>query len=157
MSTDERLQSRLDGPFWAAGFCGQCAARSDLLAEAGNPDGPRASPVQVTLLSPVTRKNSCLAGLATLGGCAIHDLGEGAVSKRRKAVLDHATIQAFKGLENNVIVLHDVTQVADDYCRSLLYVGMSRARERLFVLLAESCRDDYYRALREEMQRSLTP
>ena len=54
-----------------------------------------------------------------------------------------------------MIVLHDVNRIADDESRSLLYVGMSRARERLVVIMTEPCRADYQEAVRQNIRRSL--
>lgn len=51
----------------------------------------------------------------------------------------YSTIHAFKGLEAPVIILAHVDALdADD--ESLLYVGMSRARARLYMLVGEGCR-----------------
>jgi hypothetical protein len=110
---------------------------------------------QITLLSPVQRANSCLAGVNHLGGCTLSDL-DGRPVSRRGRLLGHTTIQAFKGLENTAIVLHGIDRINDDRSRSVLYVGMSRARERLAVVLTESCRADYQNAVRQHLQRSLT-
>lgn len=51
----------------------------------------------------------------------------------------YSTIHAFKGLEAPVIILAHVDAL-DDAEESLLYVGMSRARARLYMLIDESCR-----------------
>jgi hypothetical protein len=68
----------------------------------------------------------------------------------------HATVAAFKGLENDVIVLVGVDDVEDDWWRATTYVGMSRARVRLYVLAHNSVRltvDERFAAmLRETME-----
>lgn len=51
----------------------------------------------------------------------------------------YSTIHAFKGLEAPVIILAHVDAL-DDAEESLLYVGMSRARARLYMLIDERCR-----------------
>lgn len=48
--------------------------------------------------------------------------------------LTFSTIQAFKGLENSIVILIDIDSLEDI---DLLYVGMSRARAALFILLSE--------------------
>jgi hypothetical protein len=46
----------------------------------------------------------------------------------------HATASAFKGLENDVIVMAGVEKVNGDWSRAAAYVALSRARVRLYVL-----------------------
>lgn len=65
----------------------------------------------------------------------------------------HATVHAFKGLEAPAIVITDILRL-DELTRALLYVGMSRARIRLVLLLHESCRRDYDRMLEAGLHRN---
>jgi hypothetical protein len=116
----------------------------------------RVRPREITLLSPIVRRHSCLAALDRLDGHPLIDLGDQALGKRNRTAIGHTTIHAFKGMENTMIVMHDVDRIADEESRSLLYVGMSRARERLVVIMAEPCRADYEEAVRQNVQRSLT-
>lgn len=67
-----------------------------------------------------------------------------------------STVSAFKGLENDYIVLADVERLDSDWWRSVLYVGMSRARAGLSVLLPASLRPEYEASLFRSMQASLT-
>ena len=50
-----------------------------------------------------------------------------------------AIVSGFKGLENDVIILVGVEDIDDDWWRAVCYVGMSRARTRLYVILAADC------------------
>lgn len=52
-----------------------------------------------------------------------------------------AVVSGFKGLENDVIILVGVDDVVDDWWRSICYVGMSRARTRLCVVLSSECEE----------------
>jgi hypothetical protein len=54
----------------------------------------------------------------------------------------YSTIHAFKGLEAPVVILANVEALDDDE-EALLYVGMSRARVRLYMLIDEGCRRTY--------------
>jgi hypothetical protein len=54
----------------------------------------------------------------------------------------YSTIHAFKGLEAPVIILANVEALDDDE-EALLYVGMTRARVRLYMLIDEECRRTY--------------
>ena len=132
---------------------GQARAAVETVMSAAIGDGVR--PREITLLSPVVRGNSCLAGVDRLAGHPLIDLGEQTIGKRNRTSIGHTTIHAFKGMENTMIVLHDVNRIADDESRSLLYVGMSRARERLVVIMTEPCRADYQEAVRQNIRRSL--
>ncbi len=51
-----------------------------------------------------------------------------------------STVQAFKGMESPAIVLCDIDRMEEDAARALLYVGMSRARSHLVVLIHERLR-----------------
>lgn len=68
----------------------------------------------------------------------------------------YSTVSAFKGLENDYIVFADVERLDSDWWRSVLYVGMSRARAGLCVLLPLSLRPAYEACLMKSMQTSLT-
>jgi ATP-dependent exoDNAse (exonuclease V) beta subunit len=48
-----------------------------------------------------------------------------------------STIHAFKGMESPTVVLCGVSDISDEEKRSLLYVGMSRARSHLILMLGE--------------------
>lgn len=50
------------------------------------------------------------------------------------------TIQAYKGLENSVIILTDIEGFSSD---KLMYVGLSRACTGLYVLESDSAKREY--------------
>ncbi|MNY45925.1 hypothetical protein D3C86_1810630 [compost metagenome] len=54
-----------------------------------------------------------------------------------------STISGFKGLENEIIILTDVPALEPltDWGRAVLYVGMTRARSKLFMLVDEAYLD----------------
>ena len=58
----------------------------------------------------------------------------------------YASVHAFKGLEAPAIIVTDIMRL-DEQARALLYVGMSRARIRLILLMHEACRKEYDRML----------
>ncbi|MBN2384572.1 NERD domain-containing protein [bacterium] len=55
----------------------------------------------------------------------------------------YCTISAFKGLENDFIILTDIEYLESDWWRSVIYVGMSRARICLYLLLHDSLHEVY--------------
>lgn len=80
---------------------------------------------EITLLSPFKREKSVVPYLKKLKVDAVGD---------DEGNLTYSTIQAFKGLENTVIILTDI----QTYNRpDLMYVAMSRARSMLIILETE--------------------
>ena len=59
----------------------------------------------------------------------------GATCRNEKNAVNFCTIQAFKGLESSVIIVTDISEIDKDHTKSLIYVAMSRAIIKLFVLL----------------------
>jgi hypothetical protein len=59
----------------------------------------------------------------------------------------YASVHAFKGLEAPAIVVTDIESVDDAIGKSLLYVGMTRARQSLTMLINERARGQYDRLL----------
>lgn len=51
----------------------------------------------------------------------------------------HGTIAGFKGLENDIVILTDLPEhLGDDAVRSAIYVGMTRARTKLFAFVTDA-------------------
>jgi len=59
------------------------------------------------------------------------------------AAIRYSSVHAFKGLESPAIILTDIEGIDDEQSKALLYVGMSRARVRLHVLMNERLRSSY--------------
>lgn len=68
-------------------------------------------------------------------------------------LIRYSTISAFKGLEADVVILTDINEFQSDWWKSVLYVGMSRARVELIILLPEKLRTAYNRKFREMMEK----
>jgi superfamily I DNA/RNA helicase len=99
---------------------------------------------EIIVLSMRNDENSC-AGIAKAGSC------EARLAPIRQVqdaqTIPFASIHSFKGLEAPAVIITDIDSLSDDKARSLLYVGMSRARIRLYLLMHESCRASYDRIL----------
>ena len=52
-----------------------------------------------------------------------------------------ATVHAFKGMENKVVVLTDIVLSEKDFQRTLFYTGMTRGTEYVRVLCHESSKE----------------
>ena len=53
----------------------------------------------------------------------------------------YASVHAFKGMENKVVILTDVTLIDQDFHRDLFYTGMTRATETVRVLCDENSQE----------------
>ena len=56
----------------------------------------------------------------------------------RERCISYSTIQAFKGLENEIIILCNIENVESIYDKAVLYTGMSRAKSRLIIFVDEN-------------------
>lgn len=95
---------------------------------------------RITILSPRKREHSVVR---LLEGIQISDYVIPAVEK-----ITFSTIQAFKGLENTVIILTDINSFAD---RKLMYVALSRARSGLYILESMEARNEYIELSRKRL------
>ncbi len=98
----------------------------------------------VIILSRYNRQNpkSVLAGVEQIQGFQLVDFRNAARAARKH--IKFSTIHAFKGLESPVVILVDIDQVDDHKSQSLLYVGMSRARS-LLIMLIDSKHSKWFR------------
>ncbi|WP_237478297.1 nuclease-related domain-containing DEAD/DEAH box helicase [Lichenibacterium dinghuense] len=88
----------------------------------------------VVILGARRRENSLLSCVSNVGGWPVRDIhapGQGVA---------YATAHAFKGLERKVVIVIDADARNEDESDAILYVAMSRARLRLFILAPETSR-----------------
>jgi len=64
-----------------------------------------------------------------------------------------ATVQAFKGMESPAVIYCDVDRVETEELQSLLYVGMSRARSLLVMMVHERVRESIGKALARKLSK----
>lgn len=109
------------------------------------------APDEITILSSRRVANGALRALVSPSSGQINDASWPArdhplrvaevseesveVGRARDQLVRWATFGAFKGLENRAILVSGVSSLESDADRQLLYVGMSRARSRLVVVL----------------------
>ncbi len=105
-------------------------------------------PRDVTVLSARKLDNSCTSGLpkGRLVTLSADNIKEIVGSRNPCPTL--STVSAFKGLENNYVILTDIEELESDWWRSVVYVGMSRARLGLFVLIRESLKTSFNEKLK---------
>ncbi|MGE0244552.1 MAG: NERD domain-containing protein [Pyrinomonadaceae bacterium] len=105
--------------------------------------GDGISPQHITILSCKASEKGCLARLKEIPDLEIEAVSDSFFTRPPKDALTFATIHSFKGLENSVIILTDFDDLSGESARSLLYVGMSRARQRLYMVIPETLREQY--------------
>ena len=93
---------------------------------------------EIVVLSPRRLENSAIASLTSISGLQVHD---GSRSLQTPdGWISFSTIHAFKGLESQVVIVIDVQGMDDERSQALLYVGMSRARSLLILMIHEQAR-----------------
>lgn len=89
---------------------------------------------EVVILGPRRRENSIMRAVKNLGGWQVSDFSEACAGLR------YETIHSFKGLESQVVIVVEAGASTAEESDALLYVGMSRARLKLFMLIDEANR-----------------
>jgi len=108
-------------------------------------DGVR--PKEIIVLSRLRLKHSGVNGIDGSNDFRLMDAAEFIPDKTRTPIILFTTIQAFKGMESKVTILCDVDQVDEGEAQSLLYVGMSRARSLLIVMIHEQTKPSVKKAV----------
>lgn len=101
-------------------------------------------PGEIMVLSMRNDENSCAGNASSNSSGArlapIRQVQDG-------QTIPFSSIHAFKGLEAPAVIITDIENLSEEQSRALLYIGMSRARVRLFMLIHESCRTSYNQIL----------
>lgn len=67
--------------------------------------------------------------------------------------LSFSTIQAYKGLEKNIVITYDFNELASDQAQSLLYVALSRARQMLYIILDNNLEKEYNKLIQNNLSK----
>ena len=87
-------------------------------------------PESITILSPYRRENSVIARIAPDVIPVSEDHSPGKIY--------FSTIAGYKGLENSVIIITDISDFKWDKDISQFYIAMTRARSALYIMLSDS-------------------
>ena len=87
------------------------------------------SPESITILSPYRFDNSVVARVSSEIPVSV---------ERDNGKVFFSTIDSFKGLENSVVIITDLFDFQREKDIARLYIGMTRARSALFLLLSET-------------------
>lgn len=114
-------------------------------------------PEDIIVLSPRKFRDSVAHALVEGERFSLYELRERNPKNKGTTRIPFSTIHAFKGMESPVIVMCDIDAIDSEGPQALLYVGMSRARSHLTILLHNKTQSDIAklatRKLREEWTR----
>ncbi|MGL4607577.1 MAG: NERD domain-containing protein [Eubacteriaceae bacterium] len=88
----------------------------------------------VVFLSPKKYENSQLKPAMDKQG-GMNEINENKANQRNQPI--YATIQGFKGLDSKVVVLVDMNKIFAQNFSKYMYIAVSRARSKLFVMVDE--------------------
>ena len=110
----------------------------------------------IAILTPGRAEREALRKLERISG---HPLVDGAPNQRtERPGIRVSTIHAFKGMESPIVIIPGLDRDLKDWDPSLLYVGMSRARSLLILIVHEKARDavrSRIRMARQQAQKQL--
>ena len=93
----------------------------------------------IVVLAPRRLENTALAGTDQISTYPLADITNRG-TKVEQPSIKFSTIQAFKGLDSPVAIIVDIDESGSDWMKSILYVGMSRARSLLILMISENAR-----------------
>ena len=103
----------------------------------------------ITILGPRKYENSSLAQISQVGDSQIMFYEHKAPFENEG--IKYSSVQAYKGMENRVVILIDFDFTDEEYDGNLLYIGMSRARGMLIHVVNERYRVEVDRRLKAGM------
>lgn len=103
---------------------------------------------ELIIVSPRKFENSCADSIS---GAAIREIKRTSEISATQSFFGFATVQSYKGMECNYVLITDIEDLSSEVAKSLLYVGMSRARYGLILLIAESMRNQYREILKSKL------
>ena len=95
----------------------------------------------IVVLSTRRLKNSGALGADSSGSFDLVDITESNSIKLMPKQVAFSTVHAFKGMEATAVIVCDIDSVSTDETRSIIYIGMSRAKSHLVVLANNKIRD----------------
>ena len=95
---------------------------------------------RITLLSPKRLEHSIIFGSHKIDNWLL--LG-----------LSFNTIHSFKGLENTYIILFDFDEIITAEAQRLLYIGISRAKQKLYIVLNNTLEEDYKKLIEKNITK----
>jgi DNA polymerase III delta prime subunit len=104
-------------------------------------------PDQIVVLSMRSDAASCAAAAgASIQGIRLAPFKD---ETAKQQCVRFASVHSFKGLESAAVVLTDIDELDDEQAKALVYVGMTRARLALVLLMSDRVRKRYDSLLME--------
>ena len=103
---------------------------------------------ELIIISPRKYENSCTNSMSSFTIKEIKKTDEITISQN---YFGFATVHSYKGMESNYVIISDIEDLTSEIAKSILYVGMSRAKYGLILLIAESMRNDYRELLKRKL------
>ena len=107
----------------------------------------------IVILSPKRLENSALAGVDRICDAPIYDCSRSLDILRGS--IKFSTIHSFKGLESQVVIIVDIDDIDEDGPQALMYVGMSRARSLLVLMIHDRARRSVETRIRAGLVKEL--
>lgn len=104
---------------------------------------------ELVILSPKKFENSCVK---SLNGYSIKEIKTTNEVSAAQNYFGFATVQSYKGMECNYILITDIEDLSSEISKSILYVAMSRARFGLILLISEVIQHQYYNILQTKLR-----
>jgi hypothetical protein len=131
-----------EGPEVSFGFYSRAEDQADKVkAEIGNLLKAGLKYNDIVVLSTRRLSSSGALGADSSGSFDLVDVTESQSIKLLPKQVAFSTVHAFKGMEAVVVILCDIEAVATEEARSIVYVGMSRAKSHLAVFANNKLRD----------------
>jgi hypothetical protein len=111
---------------------------------------------QITVISPRKPEDCCASSVTDPHMMQLIKQNVWSIMTGDYNSISYTSVSAFKGLENDFVVLTDIEELSTEWWRPVIYVGMSRARVGLHILLKESLRPTYESRLREWLEENKT-
>jgi superfamily I DNA/RNA helicase len=99
----------------------------------------------LVIISPRKFENSCSYSVQ---GFSIKEIKNNREISPTQSFYGFATVQSYKGMESNYVLITDIEDLSSEIAKSILYVGMSRARFGLILFISESMRNEYREILK---------
>lgn len=103
---------------------------------------------QLVIISPRKFENSCSNSFS---GFTIREIKNNGEITPSQNFFGFATVQSYKGMESNYVLITDIEDLSSEIAKSILYVGMSRARYGLILFISEALRGDYREILKRKL------
>ena len=118
-------------------------------------DGQGISTEDITILYPGGSEKIKESLLETNLSVDIEELTAKNINSPKGNTIYICSIQAYKGLENKVIVIAGINQMEGNWINTLNYIGMSRARELLYVFIDDIMHKSFKNKVKKYLERTV--